>query len=239
MADMIQSVGPALQALSQQFDTITQNLANTSTIGYKRARTSLVQSLTDDMAAGAPAGSVTGLGGIDFSPGSLAQTGAPLDLAIEGKGFFVIETPQGKRYTRNGSFRLGPTGQLVDSLGEMVGGEDGALTIPPGTPVSKISVSRDGVIMADKAKVGKLSIVDFTDPKVLQNVGGGFFTAPSSADPITTKAVLHQGYQESSNVNGVEELVGLITVSRMYEANIHMLQTNDDGSKNLLKLAME
>jgi flagellar basal-body rod protein FlgF len=238
MQNSVDTIGPALQALTQQYTTITQNLAHVNTAGYKRTKVSFVQSLANQM-NGTPAGSIASQSGIDFSPGGLAKTDAPLDLALDGKGFFTIDTPQGECYTRNGGFRVNQLGQLTDSLGRTVAGMNGPLVIPKNFPLGKLKISADGQITADRVTVGKLKLVDFEDPKVLQSVGGSCFTATANAIVNPAKCTVQQGFQESSNVSMVEELVGLITVSRMYEANMRTVQTHDDQSKNLLNVAMQ
>jgi flagellar basal-body rod protein FlgF len=237
MADSIAPISSSLEALTDQYRTITQNLANANTTGYKRRMTAFQQTLASQMtsASGAVADpAVAGRTSIDFTQGAMARTESPLDMAIDGAGFFVLETPTGPLYTRHGSFGLNSSNQLVDRAGRLVGGESGPITIPPTVSLQHVSISSDGTVSAEGKALGKVKLVQFKDPSVLTPVGGNCYAAPSGAQQQPAKASLCQGYQEGSNVNIVEEMVGLITVSRLYEANLKNVHTQDERMKTLL-----
>jgi flagellar basal body rod protein FlgG len=233
----------ALTGLADEYHAIAHNLANANTAGYKR----LIGTFTDTGSAAdetpAPAG---GNGadprvatGIDFSQGRLVRTGRSLDVALSGDGFFVIETDRGERYSRNGVFRTGPQGQLVDGLGRTVAGEGGPIILPGSVSPTEVHIAPDGRILAGGTAVGQLRIVEFEDPSVLTAEGSGAFVAPAAAQPAAAEnTTVEQGFQEASNVDAVTELVGLIKVTRMYQANVHVMAGGKDRTKALLGVAM-
>ena len=243
MSDIASQIGSSIDELTREFNVISHNLANVSTVGYKRRCNAFSKSL---MAQGAGTKAVSGdesdlYSTFDFTQGSLIETGRKLDFALCGKGFFVIETPQGPLYTRNGMFRLDENGQIVDSLGRTVAGESGPISIPSSTGPSQISVSTDGNISAAGASVGKFKLVDFKDNES-NLVADGFscFQAPEGMEPpeAPENLIVKQGVHEGSNVQLVEELVDMIMVSRLYEANMKFLSVGKDTSKSLMSVAM-
>lgn len=246
MSDPLEVTASSLEALGDQYRAIAHNLANANTAGYKRLCSSFIQVLQQVQAGQSggldveiPGGPVFDQITIDFSQGAMVRTGRPLDLALDGKGFFVLETPEGPLYARNGVFRTNPEGQLVDSSGRTVAGEGGPIVIPPTASTAAVRLSGDGSISVAGQSVGKLRLVQFAEETVLTPVGGNCFGAPDTAEasPATDTTVL-QGFQEASNVRVVEELVGLITVSRHYEANIKAITVQDEQMKNILQVAM-
>lgn len=244
MASDIELTASSIAALSQDFHAVAHNLANVSTTGYKRLRSRFSNELEVvlrglEEAAGTVPAEVQGEITIDFSQGSLTHTGRPLDLALEGKGFFVIETPQGPLYTRNGIFHISPNGQVADFQGRIIAGQAGPITIPDTVSPLKIHVAGDGSVSAGGRAIGRLKLVEFDDVSVLESVGGTCFRPTTAVPPKDAVAtIIHQGYQEASNVPAVRELVRLITISRLYEANIKSAQTLDDQMKYLLQVAM-
>ncbi len=157
MSDIMTQLDSTVDGLTREFNIIAHNLANVSTAGYKRRSNAFSNSL---MTHGAGTKAVSDDGAdlysiIDFTQGSFVETGRPLDFALGGKGFFVIETPEGPLYTRNGMFQLNENGQIVDSMGRTVAGQSGPITIQPGTAPSQISVSSDGNFSAAGASVGQ------------------------------------------------------------------------------------
>lgn len=241
MSDVVTSTASSLEALSNQYCTIAHNLANASTAGYKRRREAFIQSLQRQMNAApqATAPGVRSQASVDFTQGALVQTGRTLDLALDGAGFFVIESPQGTRYTRSGSFQVNAQGQLVDFAGRTLAGDGGPIIIPSGVSSGKVQVSAEGTVSVGGKSIGKLRLVSFEDPKVLRPVDGTGFEAPATVAPgPATKVTVHQGFQEASNVAVVEELVDLIAVTRLYEANLKTISTQDERMKNLLQVAM-
>lgn len=240
MADTSE-ITASIDALTQEYYTITQNLANVSTTGYKRRLSEFVQVLSQVQGAGgvADAPEITAVGAIDFSQAGLEQTGRGLDAAISGRGFFVVETPDGPLYTRNGVFHTNQQGQLVDSCGRLVAGESGPIVIPRQVPVSSVRIAADGGISAGGSDVGRLRLVDFgEDQGLLVSVGDGCFRVPEDVRPGAAEGiVVKQGYRESSNVNIVEELVKLITVTRMYESNMKLLKRQQENTSSLLSVA--
>ena len=177
----------------------------------------------------------------DFSQGSLIQTGRTLDFALLGKGFFVVETPEGPLYTRNGAFRTNENGQIVDSAGRTVAGEAGPITVPATVGLSELQVSADGRISAGGINIGKIKIVDFKDNESkLVPVGGNCFVMPDKdIQPASAEnVVVKQGYQEASNVKIVDELVDMIMVTRLYEANMRYVSAQRETSSSLTSVAM-
>lgn len=245
MANTMEVVASNLSALTQQYRSITQNLANSNTVGYKKRISQFQQTLEKISSEGGASG-VGSIGrklankiAMDFTQGSLESTGRRLDVALDGKGFFQIDTPDGPRFTRNGTFRLSKNGQLVDTIGRTVAGDGGPLTIPGDVNISEIVIGRDGSINAPGRRLGKLKVVEFEDNKTLKPVGFGGFSAPKGIVPKQAKeTVVHQGYNERSNVSSVEELIGLIRVSRLYEAGIKSITSHDQRLENLMRVAM-
>ena len=223
-----------IDALTHRFRTITENLANTGKVGFKRR-------LAVFEGAGGPGSgsSVDSRTAVDFSQGPMVHTGRRLDLAIHGRGFFAIEDPDapgGAVYTRNGVFRVNDKRQLVDGAGRLVAGQTGVITIPPTVPEGAISVGRDGSLSFGDQPIGRLRIVAFEDPAMLMPTGTSDFTAPPGVDPLEVEAAsVQQGFQETSNVVSTQELVDLIMVTRLYEANVKTMNVQDERMKNLIQ----
>ena len=242
MSELTAQISSRLNGLTREFNTIAHNLANASTVGYKRKCNTFSKSLiAQEAGTEAETGDGTDLyAAFDFSQGSFIETGRSLDFALCGKGFFVIETPEGPLYTRNGIFHLDQNGQIVDSAGRIVADQNGPISIPPNVGLSQISVSSDGSISAAGAAVGKFKLVDFKGKEgELIAAGLNCFHAPEIAEPQPPEnLIVKQGFQESSNVRLVEELVDMIMVTRLYEANMKFMSVNQDTSESLMSVAM-
>ena len=210
----------ALVSRTQELDTIANNLANVGTAGY-RAQENIFSAVLAN--AGNPSGSALVqamnnygiLSGttLDMSQGALQKTGNSLDMAIEGPGYFVVQTANGPMYTRNGAFQVSAQGQLVTSTGDAVMGDKGAIPIPPG----KLSISPDGTISTDGAVTGKLKVVEFPPDTQLSSVGNSYYSAPANTAVAATQSSVRQGMLESSNVNPIAGMVELVTAERTAE----------------------
>jgi flagellar basal-body rod protein FlgG len=240
-----------LDAQQTNLDVISNNLANVSTNGFKRARAVfedlLYQTLRQPGAQSSqqtqiPSGLTLGTGVRPisteriFTQGSLQNTSNPLDLAINGNGFFQIQMPDGTlAYTRDGSFQLDSTGQVVTSSGYPL---SPAITIPS-TAVS-ISISRDGIIsytaqgVSTQTQAGNIQLAGFINNGGLQSMGENLFIETASSGTPTPNTpgtngtgLLNQGYVETSNVNVAEELVTMIQTQRAYELNSKVVTTSD------------
>jgi flagellar basal-body rod protein FlgG len=177
----------------------------------------------------------------DFSQGALVETGRPLDFALHGRGFFVIETPEGPLYTRNGTFYTNQNGQIVDSEKRIVAGEAGPITIPTNTATSQLYVAADGTISAGGNTIGKFRLVDFGENEsMLESVGNSCFKMPDEdiVPAAADSTVLKQGYQEASNVRIVDELVDMMMVSRLYEANMKSVSAQMQTTDSIISAAM-
>jgi len=239
MADNIDPTASSLQALMKRYETITTNLANASTVGYKRRAGTFADALDKQMAGQDASGGIQQQTGVDLTQGSLTSTGSTLDLALEGKGFFVVETPDGELYTRCGSVRVNPNGTLVDSAGNTVAGLRGAIVLPPSSTSEDLSVGLDGSVSARGQVLGRLKVVDFEDPTSLEAVSETMFRAPEGVKSTEAEKInVKQGYREQSNVNVVKEMVDLITVSRMYEMNYSTMKKSGDSRDQLMRVAL-
>lgn len=207
----------ALIARNQALDSVANNLANISTPGY-RGQHSVFRALLAN-ASGFPLSplnqavndySVLGDSNFDLSQGTIEHTGNELDLALQGTGFFSVQTSAGPAFTRNGNFHVSPKGQLVTSAGDPVLGENGPIQVV-GAPVS---ISPDGTISVNGALAGKLKIVDFPPGTNLEALGQTYYTAPDGTATPAKNASIIQGSVEASNVNPVASAVELVTVQR-------------------------
>jgi flagellar basal-body rod protein FlgF len=198
-------------------DLLANNLANTNTPGYKaqyafyRALPAWLQaSLTTPLNSAVNRYGVLGGARLDLSVGNLETTGNPTDVALEGGGFFSVQTKNGVRYTRSGNFQLNTQRQLVTVQGDVVLGEAGPIQIPTGQP----TISEDGTVSVDGALVAKLKVTEFSADTPLAPEGSTYFSAPAGAGKSATDPQVRQGAVESSNANPVRAAVSLIDLQR-------------------------
>jgi flagellar basal-body rod protein FlgG len=249
-----------MEAQQTQLDVISNNLANVSTNGFKRGNAVfedlMYQNLRQVGAASSeqsqlPTGLQIGLGvrtvatTRSFAQGSLQQTGNNLDVAIKGNGFFQITMPDGTLgYTRDGSFQVDSQGRLVTSSGLTVAN---GVTIPP--TAQSVSISADGTVTATipgsvtPQSVGTIAMANFVNPAGLEPRGQNIYTeTPASGQPNSGTpgsngmGTLMQGMVETSNVNVVQELVGMIQTQRAYEMNSKAIQTSDQMLQKLSQI---
>ena len=217
-------------ALRRQMDVVANNMANINTTGFKAQEILFEEwvspvardqdftgadqklSFTEDWAT------MT-----DMAPGALAQTGSPLDVGLEGDGFFVVETPVGERWTRSGAFQLNTDGLLVDLSGNPVMGEGGQITFD--ATETEFEIAADGTIMTPAGSKGKLRIVEFDDPRVLTREGENLYSGGEPLANVETRAV--QGFIERSNVSGVTEMAEMIRVNRAYQTLASIMERED------------
>jgi flagellar basal-body rod protein FlgG len=240
-----------MEVQQQNVDNIANNLANASTTGFKRSRIEFQDLLYQNMrtAGGAanasttlPVGLQIGLGARSiaseriFLQGDYKQTNNPLDMVIEGSGFFQIRLANGElAYTRAGSFHLNSQGQVVTANGDAL---EPAITIP--TEASSVTIGTDGTVsialpgQANTTNVGQIQLAIFPNPAGLEAMGRNLFkeTAASGSPVVGTPDAdglgrINQGYIEGSNVNVVEELVSMIAAQRIYETNSKVISTAD------------
>lgn len=249
-----------LDAQQTKMDVIANNLANVSTNGFKRARAVfedlLYQTIRQPGAQSSqqtqiPSGLQLGVGVRPvatesiFTQGNLQQTGNSRDVAIQGDGFFQVLMPDGTTaYTRDGAFQSDINGQFVTSSGYVV---QPAITIPPNT--LSITIARDGTVSAlvpgaaTPIQVGNIQLASFINPAGLQKIGENLYLETASSGVATPNApgtnglgLLNQGFVETSNVNVVEELVGMIQTQRAYEINSKSIETSDQMLQRLTQL---
>lgn len=249
-----------LDAQQTQMDVISNNLANVSTSGFKRARAVfedlLYQTIRQPGAQSSeqtqlPSGLQIGTGVKPvateriFTQGNLQQTGNSKDVAIQGNGFFQVLMPDGTTsYSRDGSFQSDANGQMVTSSGYAV---QPSITIPADT--QSLTIARDGTVSVTQAgsatpvTIGTLQLSMFINPAGLQSLGENLYAetaasgTPSSNAPGSNGAgMLNQGYVETSNVNVVEELVNMIQAQRAYEINSKAIKTSDEMLQRLSQL---
>ncbi len=241
MSAITDQVSTSIDALTQEFNIITHNLANVSTVGFKRRCNAFSKSLEAQDPESYSPGTIDLNSVFDFTQGNLVETGRSLDFALHGKGFFVIETPEGPRYTRNGTFQTNQNSQIVDSLGRIVAGQAGPITIPVNFGISQLNVANDGTISAGEITIGKFRLIDFNDNEnKLLPTGDSCYQMPDpNIQPVEAQNIIvKQGYQEASNVQIIDELVDMILVSRLYEANMDSITAEQQASSSLMSVAM-
>jgi flagellar basal-body rod protein FlgF/flagellar basal-body rod protein FlgG len=221
----------ALMARTDALDTIANNLANSNTGGFRGRHTTFNsvlagfgQTLNSQLNVDTNHYGILGGSHLDMQPGALEPTGNPLDLGIDGNGFFAVQTANGVGYTRNGALQISAKGQLVTATGDAVLGTTGAITIPTG---ANVTISADGTISANGAIAGKLKLVEFAPSADPQSMGGANYSVPASQVVASTNSQVRQGMLEGSNVNPVSSVVELIDAQRAAEGMRHALSMID------------
>ena len=203
-------------SITQQlnFETVANNMANINTNGFKKNIISFNQALE-----------MKSISKADFAQGPVRYTGNELDVALDTKGFFKIETENGIRYTRDGAFKLDKNGTLITGSGDTVLGQNGPITIDG----SNVSISGDGQIQVVNESVDRLMVVDFDNPQLLKKVGGSYYSYQGEAKEISTveDVGIQQSYLESSNVNPTEEMIKMIETYRAFESVQRAIQSID------------
>jgi flagellar basal-body rod protein FlgF len=234
-------------ALSQELDIIANNVANIDTTGFKADNAQFgeyLMSHASDQTFNGPDRRVSfvqdRLSWTDLSPGAIQHTGNPLDVAIDGNAFLVVQTARGQRYTRNGSLSINGSGQLVTSAGDQVVSDGGPITFQ--STDHDVVISSNGIITVREgnstadASRGKLQLVTFDQPQLLQKDGGSAFAAPdgTNASPAGPNVRVVQGAIEKSNVNGVTAMARMIEITRSYTDIANILQQQSDQRRNAL-----
>ena len=237
-----------LVSLSQQLaayramDVIANNLANASTPGFKREAAKFEEYVShvrpaEDQKGPQTLSFVKDAGVMrDLGQGEMTATGSPYDFAINGKGFFTVQTPQGMRYTRDGHFSLNQDGVMVTSDGYPVQGDGGAITVAPSD--GQISVGPDGTISSilngTSNQIGKLQVVDFADERAMVKQGANLYSTTQTANPVANSTIA-QRMLESSNVSPVIEVTHMVEVMRAYQ----MTATMTNSEEQLMRQAIE
>jgi len=238
MLDGMKMATQGMLAMMAKQDIIANNLANVGTSGYRKdilTVSSFSDVLNQEMAN---EGGFVQAGGSEMTSeamlmtssatstaqGALKETGNTFDLALDdnGKGLFSIQSRDGIKYTRTGSFRLSTDGHIVTADGSFLLGQKGALKVNG----SNFAVSNEGVVSVDGKEIDKLLVTTFDENKGMSKAGDNNFVA-STGGRISTESRVKQGYLEMSNVNAVKEMVDMMTVMRAYEANQKVLQAED------------
>ena len=261
MIRALYTAASGMNAQQSNIDNIAHNLANVNTTGFKKSRVEFADLVYQQtQAAGtptttsgeAPVGIEIGLGtrmvatARDFAPGNLKATSGPLDLAIQGNGFFQVSLPDGRvGYTRAGMLHLSAEGNLVTAEGYPI---EPAITIPPNA--TSIAVSAQGIVsvalpgQSAPQQVGTIELATFQNPSGLSALGGNLFAVTSASGEPTTgvpgldgTGSIAQGFVEESNVSVVEEMVNMILGQRAYEANSRVVKAADEMLSQINNMA--
>ncbi|MDP1629931.1 MAG: flagellar basal-body rod protein FlgF [Caulobacter sp.] len=220
--------------LRRELDIVANNIANSDTTGFKLEGTMVrTEPSTGASMIDGPATLKFVLDdGVtrDFGQGALRKTDGAFDLAIEGAGFFKVQTPDGERYTRDGRFTLSPEGKMTTQSGNPVLGEGGEITVNP--ELGAVSIGADGVVSQAGEQIGKVAVVAFDDPGGLSKTGDNLFRNASNLQPQpSTTAQIRQGMLEGSNVNPILQVTRLIEITRAYESMAKTIESSAELSR--------
>lgn len=211
--------GSLIQQL--RFDTLSNNLANVNTNGFKQDIISFDEAL-----------SMKKMTSVDLSSGPVVNTGNKYDVALEGPGFFKIQTSAGIRYSRDGSFTLNREGMLVNQNGDQVLGQNGPITLNDGD----ISIGRDGQISENGSPGDKLGLVDFKESRLLRKEGMNYYVYEGKEQDILAAEKINvlQQHIEKSNVNITEEMIRMVEAFRVFESVQKAIQNTDEMTSKLV-----
>jgi flagellar basal-body rod protein FlgG len=221
MMNGIRMAAGAMKALMNAQEIVANNVANAGTSGFKRDIPVFSFDQTLDNVTGVSPCSVSSVS--DLRPGALDKTGNPLDLAIDGNGYFEIETPEGTRYTRDGSFMLNSEGDLVTARGYRVLGDNGPVNV---ADARTVAINADGQVLSDGVEVNRVRVLMFAPGAQMQKSGEGLFSI-TGTEPARSTAGLRSGFIEKSGVNAVEEMANMMTMLRQFESAQRAIRLQD------------
>jgi flagellar basal-body rod protein FlgG len=233
MLEGLYSAAAGMSAQQTQLDAIGNDLANVSTTGYKTERigfSDLLYSNVDQAGTNTNtgAGAKSQVVGYDQSQGAIQETNQPLDLAIQGEGFFQVKRPDGQTVlTRDGSFTSDAQGRLTTADGSLL---DPPITLPHGVSPSEVQISTDGTVRTGSRTLGQIKLVTVASPEHLLAEGNSQFTANASSGtprPATSSSTIRQGALEGSNVDMASEMADMMTTQRSYQMASSAIQTQD------------
>lgn len=224
--------------LMRQMDVVANNMANLNTSGFK-AENLLFEEYKMPVARDRdffypdqPLSYTNDWGTVhDLTSGPLLETGNPLDVALQGEGFLVVETPEGERYTKAGSLAIAQDGTLQDPSGNPILGTGGPIQFDASE--TDIAVSADGSISSSAGLKGTLRMVEFADPQTVERFGNNLWTGGTPVPATATRIV--QGSIEKSNVSGIAEMGEMIRVQRAYESMASLIQKQDDQRRTAIQ----
>lgn len=229
-------------AQQRSMDVIANNLANMNTAAYKREESKFDEYVHQSR----PSQWQKGPQSIDFvvnpnsirdmSEGSIEQTGNTFDVAINGNGYFAVQTARGERYTRNGHFTLDSEGRITTSEGDQVLGDGGAISVAQED--GDVTIGTDGVVSGDQGQIGRLQIVRFNNERAMQKEGDTYLNTTEVATPADGGYSLKQGMLERSNIEPVTQMTDMINVMRSYQAVANLINGQETLHTNAItKLA--
>jgi flagellar basal-body rod protein FlgG len=230
MLEGLYSAAAGMQAQQQRIDSVANDLANVNTTGYKHTRVAFRDLLYVRDSSGkvqSGAGAAASTIGRGFAQGAIRETGNPLDLAIQGPGFFRVRRADGtEALTRDGGLRLDPRGRLTTQQGDLV---QPALNVPAGTNESDISIGSDGTVTAAGRAIGRIQVVNVRSPQALQSVGDNLFrpTAASGNATNATGATITQGSLEASNMDVADSMTEMMDAQRSFQLASKAVQMQD------------
>ncbi len=224
-------------ALQEQMDMVSNNIANMNTPGYRGQNMVFTEYLSKPSPQAGkqqPLSMVMDYGQyMSTASGPLQQTGNPLDVALQGPGYFGVQTPQGVMYTRAGNFQINANGDLTTGSGQLVASPGGStITIPK--DATEIKISEDGTVATESGAVGQIMVVEFTNDQELEAAGNGLYKAKSAGNPAQNSRVM-QGMIEGSNINPVLEMTRMLNVLRSYQATQNMIQSEHERERGMIQ----
>ncbi|MHA1114437.1 MAG: flagellar basal-body rod protein FlgF [Alphaproteobacteria bacterium] len=231
-----------LTAVSREMDIVANNVANANTPAFRGEGMLFVEHLADlgaSLAAEEEISFVEPAGMFrSTAPGPMTSTANPLDVAINGEAYFVVETPDGPRYTRSGHFRLDAQGQIVTQSGlPVLSAANAPITL---TPEDKnIVIARDGMISTENGEIDRLNLVRFADPQALRKLGDGLYDAAGMATEDADDAEVVQGMVEGSNVQPVLEITRMIALNRIYQMTQKLIEKEDQLQQKMIDTLAE
>jgi flagellar basal-body rod protein FlgF len=219
----------AMRSTEKRIDTIASNLANLSAHGYKR-QAPVTRAFTVGTGERKHVEIATRTA-TDWTQGQLERTENQLDFALEGTGFFAVETPSGRAYTRDGRFRLDSEGKVLTPDGFEVAWDGAPARLQP--TGEQITVDASGAVRQGGASIGRLRIVDFADPQRLEQDAKGYWRAPRGLDEQPSNASVRQGSVERSNVEAMDELVAMVVAQRRFENSTSIMRSIEQTYRRL------
>jgi flagellar basal-body rod protein FlgF len=222
-------------ALHHMMEVTANNMANMNTPGFKSQNVLFKEYLNKTKEDGEKISQVEDYGTYrDVNQGTMTQTSNKLDFAVQGDGYFAVQTATGIKYTRDGSFSLNSKGEIVTKNGEQVMSDsNSALTVPQNS--TQIEITESGTVSTEKGSVGKLKLVNFSNPQSLIPVGNNLYETKGVAEQPVANPHIVQGMLENSNVQPILEMNKMIEIMRLYQSAQNMLMTDHDRIRSMVQ----